>query len=45
MGKEASAHDKYLCQIHLGKGVIRTVELHEPNHGVLDHKIPEARRH
>jgi 5-methylcytosine-specific restriction protein A len=34
--------DNYLCQIHKLKGVYVSVELHGPNHGVCDHKIPIA---
>lgn len=34
--------DNYLSQIHLCKGLIRSVELHGANHGVLDHKVPET---
>lgn len=34
--------DRFLCQICLEQGVLTSVELHGPNHGVLDHKIPTA---
>jgi len=34
--------DRFLCQIHLEKGELVSVELHGPNHGVCDHKIPKS---
>lgn len=34
--------DSFLCQIHKAKGVLVSVELHGPNHGVCDHIIPLA---
>lgn len=33
--------DNYLCQIHLARGQIVTVELHGERHGVLDHIVPK----
>tara|TARA_Y100001968_G_scaffold102797_1_gene92781 strand:+ start:16795 stop:17178 length:384 start_codon:yes stop_codon:yes gene_type:complete len=32
--------DRFLCQIHLRKGELVSVELHGANHGVCDHIIP-----
>lgn len=32
--------DKYLCQICLKAGKLTAVELHGPNAGVCDHRIP-----
>jgi 5-methylcytosine-specific restriction protein A len=34
--------DRFLCQIHLKKGELVSVELHGGNHGVCDHIIPIA---
>jgi 5-methylcytosine-specific restriction protein A len=34
--------DKFLCQIHLAKGLYVSVELHGPDHGVCDHIAPLA---
>jgi len=34
--------DRFLCQICLAKGVLTSVELHGPNHGVCDHIVPIA---
>lgn len=31
--------DSFLCQIHLEKGQLVSVDLHGPNHGVCDHII------
>ena len=32
--------DNYLCCICLARGVLKPVDLHGPNHGVLDHIVP-----
>ena len=32
--------DRYLCQLHLNMGKYIAVDLHGPNAGVLDHKVP-----
>lgn len=34
--------DRFLCQICLRKGIYTAVELHGPNHGVCDHKVPKS---
>lgn len=32
--------DNYLCQDHARRGVLVSVDLHGPNHGVCDHVVP-----